>query len=97
MLTQGPESNAHHDVGTARQIDQLGRVVVPADLRKMAGLHSGDLLDFRFIDGHIAITKLEPECALCGSREHLADHLDKCICAECIQSIRETHSVLLAT
>jgi transcriptional pleiotropic regulator of transition state genes len=75
-------------VGTARRIDQLGRVVVPAELRKMMGIENGDLLDFRFVDGHIVILRLETECALCGSSEDLTPFDDKHVCAACIEKLR---------
>ncbi len=77
------------EIGTARQIDQLGRVVVPAELRKMLGLHAGDLLDFRFVDGHIAVIKVDPECALCGGRENLSERHGKSICSTCVLEIRD--------
>ena len=53
MRKMGHESNEHREIGTARQIDQLGRVVVPAELRKRIGLLTGDLLDFRIIGGNV--------------------------------------------
>jgi|tagenome__1003787_1003787.scaffolds.fasta_scaffold20724099_3 transcriptional pleiotropic regulator of transition state genes len=93
MRTRDHGQGGHHDVGTARQIDQLGRVVVPAELRKMLGLRTGDLLDFRLIDGYIAVSKVEPECALCGNRERLVDHADKKICRDCVAEIRATDLV----
>jgi AbrB family transcriptional regulator, transcriptional pleiotropic regulator of transition state genes len=89
MRKMGHGSAEHHDIGTARQLDQLGRIVVPAELRRMVGLRTGDLLDFRIIAGHITIIKVDPECALCGNREGLVAHLDKSICAECIQDVGE--------
>jgi len=76
-------------IGTARRIDQLGRIVVPAELRRMIGLRTGDLVDFRFVDGHIAVLKVEAECALCGRSEGLTDWRDKHICRECIRDIRD--------
>jgi len=58
-------------IGTARRIDQLGRVVVPAELRKLTGIRAGDLLDFR-ADGHsIVMTKVAPEYAVRGRSERL--------------------------
>jgi transcriptional pleiotropic regulator of transition state genes len=81
-------SQEQRSVGTARRIDQLGRVVVPAELRKMMGIASGDLLDFRFVDGHIAILRLDPECALCGSSENLTALDDKHVCGACVDRIR---------
>ncbi|HET9727773.1 MAG TPA: AbrB/MazE/SpoVT family DNA-binding domain-containing protein [Acidimicrobiia bacterium] len=77
-----------HAVGTARRIDQLGRVVVPAELRKMMGLRNGDVVDFRFVDGHIAILRLDPECALCSRSEQLTTFEGKQLCAHCLDRIR---------
>ena len=78
----------HRAVGTARRIDQLGRVVVPSELRKMMGIASGDLLDFRMVDGHIALLKIDPECALCNSTDRLSEIRGKHLCADCLRSIR---------
>ena len=58
-------------VGTARRIDQLGRVVVPAELRKILGIRKGDLLDIRVEDGRLVLVKIEPECAICGGSDNL--------------------------
>jgi transcriptional pleiotropic regulator of transition state genes len=75
-------------VGTARRIDQLGRVVLPAELRKMMGIQPGDLLDFRYAGEHIAIYRLEDRCALCGATEALTSLADRHICTSCLVAIR---------
>lgn len=82
----GSDSSA---VGTERQIDQLGRVVIPAKLRRMLGLHAGALVDFRFVDGCIAMTKIVRQCVLCGSRDHLSERRGKYICDACLHEIRD--------
>ena len=80
--------NTERSVGTSRHIDQLGRVVVPAELRKLMNIHAGDLLDFRAIDGHIAMIKVDPECAICGQSEGLVERRGKHLCADCIGELR---------
>ena len=75
-------------VGTARRIDQLGRVVVPAELRKLLGINAGDLLDFRGAADHIMLFKVQPQCALCHSTERLAKLRDNQVCANCLDDIR---------
>ena len=75
-------------VGTARRIDQLGRVVVPAELRKMLGIRAGDLLDFRGAGDHITLIKLQPECALCRRTDGLTKLHDKHLCEGCLNEIR---------
>jgi AbrB family transcriptional regulator, transcriptional pleiotropic regulator of transition state genes len=71
-------------VGTARRIDQLGRVVVPAELRKFLGIRKGDLLDIRVEDGRLTLLKIEPECAICGGADNLRELHDKHVCKDCV-------------
>ena len=71
-------------VGTARRIDQLGRVVVPAELRKILGIRKGDLLDIRVEDGRLVLVKIEPECAICGGSDNLQKLHEKHICKDCV-------------
>jgi transcriptional pleiotropic regulator of transition state genes len=82
------ENHAQKSVGTARHIDQLGRIVVPAELRKLMNIHAGDLLDFRAVDGRIAIIKVDPECVICGQTEYLVERHGKHLCADCIGELR---------
>jgi transcriptional pleiotropic regulator of transition state genes len=75
-------------VGTARRIDQLGRVVVPAELRKILGIRKGDLLDIHIEDGRLTLLKIEPECAICGSADNLRELHDKHVCTGCVRELR---------
>jgi transcriptional pleiotropic regulator of transition state genes len=75
-------------VGTARRIDQLGRVVVPAELRKMMGLRTGELVDFRFVDGHIELLRVVRGCIFCGATKTLTAVGEKQVCTACVQRIR---------
>jgi ribosomal protein S27AE len=54
----------------------------------MMGIATGDLLDFRFVDGHIEILRLEPECVLCGATSTLTELHDKHVCTSCLDTIR---------
>ena len=73
-------------IGTARRIDALGRVVVPAELRRLLGIKEGDLLDIHVESGHLVLARLEPACALCGGREGLRPVHGKHVCDECVAS-----------
>ncbi|GIU86364.1 MAG: AbrB family transcriptional regulator [Acidimicrobiia bacterium] len=74
-------------IGTARRIDQLGRVVVPAELRKILGIRQGDLLDIRVEEGRIVLLKIGPECAICGGAEDLRPLHDKHVCRGCAREL----------
>ena len=65
-------------IGTTRQIDQLGRVVVPAALRRMLGINVGDTLEFTARGEELVLRRVAPSCAICGSdAEDLVDMHDK--------------------
>jgi AbrB family transcriptional regulator, transcriptional pleiotropic regulator of transition state genes len=75
-------------IGTARRIDQLGRVVVPAELRRILGIRQGDLLDIRVEDGHLVLLKIEPECAICARVDNLIELHEKHVCNDCVRDLR---------
>jgi AbrB family transcriptional regulator, transcriptional pleiotropic regulator of transition state genes len=75
-------------IGTTRRIDQLGRVVVPVELRRTLGIREGDLLEVTAEDGGLTLRKVEPECALCGQSDNLIDLREKHLCRECVREIR---------
>ena len=74
-------------IGTARRIDQLGRVVVPAELRRMLGIRQGDLLDIRVEDGRLVLLKIEPECAICARLDNLVELHEKHVCKDCVREL----------
>lgn len=75
-------------IGTTRRIDQLGRVVVPAEFRRTMGIREGDLLEVTSEDGRLILRKVAPECALCGRADDLIDLHAKHVCRDCVQEIR---------
>jgi len=75
-------------IGMARRIDQLGRVVVPAEFRKMLGTDAGDQLEMRVEDDRLVLLRVTPACALCGNETRLLGIGDKFVCDECANKIR---------
>jgi AbrB family looped-hinge helix DNA binding protein len=53
------DSAAATQRGTVRAVDALGRIVIPAELRRVADIQSGDCLDFSYVDGSITLTKTD--------------------------------------
>lgn len=72
---------------TARRIDALGRVVLPADVRKVLGLNPGDLLAIEVNGEGIVLSKAWTHCALCGSHDQLSDYRDKQVCRTCVETL----------
>ncbi len=67
-----------------RRVDDLGRIVLPAELRKTLGLTEGALLDIFLEDNRIVLTPRLDNCVFCRSRQDLKEHRGKVVCAGCI-------------
>lgn len=75
--------------GVSRKIDSLGRVVIPAGMRRRLGLAVGDVLDIAIEDERLVLQKLVPSCALCGNEDTLAiEHQEKLVCRACLDTLR---------
>ena len=78
-----------------RRIDELGRIVLPMELRKMFQIERDTDLNI-YADGieKIVLQKTWPACKICGTENDLAQIAGKdvFICAGCKQSVQETTS-----
>ena len=73
--------------GIVRKVDELGRVVIPIELRRSLGIDIKDGLEI-FVDGEkIILRKYEPACIFCLSAEDIINYEGKMICASCAQAI----------
>lgn len=75
--------------GIVRKVDELGRVVIPIELRNKFGIQEKDPIEI-YVDGSsIVLKKFEPNCIFCGSTKKLVPFKDKLICSKCSKSISE--------
>jgi len=73
--------------GIVRRVDELGRIVLPAELRKTLNIEERDPLEI-FVDGqYIMLAKYEPSCLFCGAHEDVDVYKDKSVCKACMQDI----------
>ncbi|RXT08990.1 AbrB/MazE/SpoVT family DNA-binding domain-containing protein [Ammoniphilus sp. CFH 90114] len=75
--------------GIVRKVDELGRVVIPIELRRTLGIGEKDALEI-FVDGErIILKKYEPSCIFTGNAENLVHYKGKMISKDCIQELLE--------
>jgi transcriptional pleiotropic regulator of transition state genes len=75
-------------IGIVRRVDELGRIVLPIELRKILSIEPKDSLEI-FVDGNtIMLRKYEPECIFCKDATNVKSIKGKNICSNCIKSIR---------
>ncbi len=78
--------------GFVKKIDELGRIVIPKDIRKTLGVGHGDYLQF-FLDGETAVLKKFGEyCAFCNSSDDVVRFKEKFICEECLKQIKSSEA-----
>ena len=73
--------------GIVRRVDELGRVVIPIEIRNKFGIDAA--LDCEiYVDGsNIVLKKYEQSCIFCGNTKNLVEHKGKLICDKCIEQI----------
>ena len=74
--------------GISRPIDELGRIVIPKEIRNALGIRPKDEIEIYIDGGKMIMQKAGLCCALCGSEEELSEFSEKYICTECINKIR---------
>ena len=75
-------------IGMARKVDDLGRIVLPVELRRMLGIKAGDELEIAVEAASILLTKIETRCVFCGTTDDLREYQGKRICNPCAAGLR---------
>lgn len=71
------------DSGITRKIDDLGRIVIPAETRRMFNIHEGDHLFVAVEGNNIVLRKMTDTCTFCGSDQNVIQFKAKGICGVC--------------
>lgn len=75
--------------GIVRRVDELGRVVIPIEIRNQFKIVEKDPIEI-FVDGSsIVLKKFETNCIFCGNTKKLLTYNDKLICEKCAHKIGE--------
>lgn len=76
--------------GVVRKLDELGRIVIPIELRRTMDIGDRETLEI-FVDGDkIVLKKYHPACVFCNDARDVISFKDKLICRKCLQGIMET-------
>ncbi len=74
--------------GIIRKIDELGRIVLPKELRDILGIHIKDGLKISLDGNRILLNRYEKDCAVCNTRVDLVEFKRKMLCKKCIELIK---------
>lgn len=75
--------------GIVRKVDELGRVVLPIELRRTFNIEEKDALEIYVDDNTIILKKHDPGCIFCGEVKNIKNIKGKNICKDCLKDIKE--------
>ena len=75
--------------GIVRKVDELGRIVLPIELRRTLGIEEKDRIEI-FVDGEsIILRKYQPACIFSDNAKDIINYKGKNICPDCIRAMTE--------
>ncbi|PYG88468.1 transcriptional pleiotropic regulator of transition state genes [Ruminiclostridium sufflavum DSM 19573] len=74
--------------GIVRKVDELGRIVLPIELRKTFNIEEKDALEIFVEDSTIILKKYEPDCIFCGQARNVKAYKGKNICPDCMKELK---------
>ena len=75
--------------GIIRKVDELGRIVLPIELRRTMDIAERDELEIFIENDRVVLQKYEPSCVFCGSSQCLRNYRGKNVCQECVEKMTE--------
>ncbi len=74
--------------GIVRKVDELGRIVLPIELRRTLDIGERDSLEIYVEGDNIVLKKYEPSCIFCGEANHVTVFKNRNICENCLRELR---------
>ena len=75
--------------GIVRRIDNLGRVVLPIELRRVFDIDKEDPVEIFVDDNYILLKKYQPACIFCNDAGDVVNIKGKNICKNCLKELKE--------
>ena len=73
--------------GIVRKVDELGRIVIPIELRRTLNIKIKDTIEIYVDDDCILLKKYEPACIFCGNADDVTFFKGKLICKNCLKEL----------
>ena len=75
--------------GIVRKVDNLGRIVIPMEIRNTFNINVKDSLEIFVDDDQIILRKYEPACIFCGSADDVRVYKGRNICQQCVEDLKK--------
>lgn len=77
--------------GIIRHLDELGRIVIPIEIRKRFGLTERDPLEISVRDQTILLSRPRSSCVFCGASRGVEEHRGRGVCRTCIVELTASY------
>lgn len=74
--------------GVTRHLDELGRIVLPKELRRTMHIEPKDELEIFTEEDRIVLKKYTPSCVFCNGEDGVAEFMGKRVCRACIEKLK---------
>ncbi len=75
--------------GIVRKVDELGRIVLPIELRRTLEIAERDSLEIYVEGSTIILKKYEPACIFCGDAKDVVNYKGRNICKNCLEEMKK--------
>lgn len=74
--------------GIVRKVDELGRIVLPMELRRTLNIEKEDPVEIFVDQDNIILRKYEPACVFCGDFNEVTNIKGKNVCKKCLEEMK---------
>jgi transcriptional pleiotropic regulator of transition state genes len=75
--------------GVVRKIDELGRIVLPSELRRVFGIREGEELEISVDGERVILQKRGDLCLFCGAEAPSIEYMGRRVCSQCAVELGE--------
>ncbi|MBR2293264.1 MAG: AbrB/MazE/SpoVT family DNA-binding domain-containing protein [Clostridia bacterium] len=75
--------------GVVRKVDELGRIVLPIEIRKTLDIQQKDAIEIFVEEDKIILQKYQPACIFCNNVNGIVYFKDKRVCIACVEKMRK--------
>ena len=75
--------------GVERHIDNLGRLVIPKEMRDKLNFDTNELVDIKLVNDHIEVSKSRTRCLFCNSDNEIKYYKNYAMCKKCLDEMVE--------
>lgn len=74
--------------GIVRKLDELGRIVLPIEMRRNLGIAEKDALEIFAEGDKIILKKHNLMCCFCGGTRGCKEYMGRLVCSKCLEKLK---------